>query len=223
MSTFLAELYQSAAEPLPECAVDTDWLETDAAADWASTLDPDMCSRGPMGLASLLMEVKGLPIRFLPPGRPRDLYWQFLCWCDNLSASGLSLAASGVSLAGEPAVNVTPASWATFWRAWSEDWQNVLKFRQKSQHTRCNKCHELEERMRHSRGNAQEKLAIAKQMRGHLREQFLDRNIYQVTRWLSRNSPGDGVMTLIIDGMDKKKFRVPRYHMHKVTKIMEKH
>lgn len=222
MCVFLAELYQGAAEPLPECAIDSDWLETDMAADWASTLDPDVSSRGPMGLANLLLDVKGLPVRFLPPGRPRDLYWQYLCWCDNVKSriGGWSLAAGGMS----PADNdFRPASWATFWRTWSEEWQSVLKFRQRSQHTRCNRCHELEERMRASRGNASEKLAIAKLMRGHLREQFVDRSIYQATRWLSRNSPGDGVMTLIIDGMDKTKFRLPRYKMHKLPKFLDKH
>lgn len=223
VSIFLAELYQSAAEPLPDFAISTDWLDTDMARDWASTLDPDLSSRGPTGLADLVREVKGLPVRFLPPGRPRDLYWQYLCWLDHFSepAGGSTTVAKGLALAGIG--SCVAASWSTFWRTWSEHWQGVLKFRQRSQHTRCNKCHELEEMMRASRGNTKEKLAIAKHMRGHLREQFVDRNIYQVTRWLSRNAPGEGVMTLIIDGMDKSKFRLPRYKMHKLPKFLEKH
>ena len=225
VSIFLAELYQGAAEPLPECALDTNWLDTDMAADWVTSLDPDLSSRAPLGLANLLLDVKGLPVRFLPPGRPRDIYWQFLCWCENLKSGmgGLSLVTSGVSLADDTARNFTPASWTTFWRTWNEEWRSVLKFRQKSQHTRCDKCHELEERMRASRCNAHEKLAIAKLMRAHLREQFLDRSIYHSTRWLSRHHPSDNVMTLIIDGMDKTKFRIPRYKLHKLPKFLEKH
>jgi len=98
VSIFLAELYQGAAEPLPECALDTNWLDTDMAADWVTSLDPDLSSRAPLGLANLLLDVKGLPVRFLPPGRPRDIYWQFLCWCENLKSGmgGLSLVTSGV-------------------------------------------------------------------------------------------------------------------------------
>ena len=225
VSTFLAELYQSAAEPLPEFAIDTDWLDTDMAKDWASMLQSDISARGPMGLSNLVMDVQGLPVRFLPPGCPRDLYWQFLSWCDTLSeeVGGLTSGSSGLTLASDCKTSFTVPSWSTFWRTWHDEWHHILKFRQNSQHTRCNKCHELEMLMRTSRGNFQEKLVIAKNMRDHLRDQFIDRNIYQTTRWLSRNDPGQGVMTIIVDGMDKSKFRLPRYGIHKLPKFLEKH
>lgn len=69
-----------------------------------------------------------VPVRHLPPGKPMALYWQFQSWCE-----------AAANCSGRPN-NVKTPSWSTFWRAWSDKWSYVLKFRKKSQHKECTDC-----------------------------------------------------------------------------------
>lgn len=200
---FFAETYQSAAEGLPDCSIhDEDWVNQEKnieqladAMGHFDTLRPELWQR-------LWMHVPGLPLRHLPPGRPHDLYLQFMAWHEQHQNS-------------RPA-----ASWSTFWRCWSTKWNRVLTFRKKSQHSRCNTCHDLERHLHSERGNLMKKLEWARRLRAHLREQYEDRTLYWSMRWASRVRMD--VLVVIIDSMDKTKFAVPRFNYHRVPKWLDR-
>ena len=223
VALFFSEMYQSAAEPLPDHALDPGWLDAPRPDQAVVVLDPPLEDGGPLALSSVLLSTANLPVRYLPPGRPRDLYWQYLAWHDHLQEGFGGEEGddpdAGDTLSGCPR---TAASWPTFWRTWSDNWKDVIKFRKSSQHTRCNVCHDFEQALHRSRGNLPEKVALARRLREHLRDQYLDRTIYWNMRWLSRNRCSEGVVTIIVDSMDKQTFAVPRYGFSKLPKYLEK-
>ena len=94
------------------------------------------------------------PKRSLQHGRLVDLWWQFVAWWD-----------AGSAVAGEG----TCPGWATFWRSWSERWQHALRFRKSSEHSQCNACWQYGQALARSASSVQEKQAIARNWREHLR------------------------------------------------------
>ena len=196
VALFFSEMYQSAAEPLLDHAWDPGWLDAPRPDQAVAVLDPPLEDGGPLALSSVLLSTANLPVRYLPPGRPRDLYWQYLAWHDHLQEGFGGEEGddpdAGDTLSGCPR---TAASWPTCWRTWSDNWKDVIKFRKSSQHTRCNVCHDFEQALHRSRGNLPEKVALARRLREHLRDQYLDRTIYWNMRWLSRNRCSEGVVT----------------------------
>lgn len=161
---FFAELYMSAAEHLPTDDV-TDVHSNIASDDWAATrgmqLDiptlaatrwnPDTSIESE---ALLAVSSVHAPKRSLQHGRLVDLWWQFVAWWD-----------AGSALAGEGKC----PGWATFWRSWSERWQHALRFRKSSEHSQCNACWQYGQALARSASSVQEKQAIARNWREHLR------------------------------------------------------
>lgn len=209
---YFLELYQSAAEPLPEdaqCAeAQGPEIPGEGADPWAAvppdaadTWNPDAPNPTAFIAAALTAgtidsdTVLGLPRRYLPHGTPTDIYWMFVGWCD--------------------CHNVVPASYSTFWRSWAV-WKKYLRHKKESQHAQCNTCFELQKTL-HSTGSSwADKVTAGRDLRAHYRHQHQDRRVYYGTRWLSRQNKD--VLTIIIDTVDRAKFAWPRWMWAKVSK-----
>ena len=172
---FMIELYQSAAEPLPDgFLVDGPWsvgglsVGDDAAQVW----NPDATL--PEELRQLACDFMGVPVRHLPHGRLHDLYLQFLAWHDANMQGGEPGVARVAGVASD-AVERAPASFSTFWRRWRDKWSSVLRFRKSSQHSCCQVCFDLKEAIEAARGDLKLKLQHARVLREHLRAQYQDR------------------------------------------------
>ena len=243
---FLLELYMTAAEPLPHeqyiCGnIDGDievddnpWLaagvdevhEVLALPDISQELGEWTTDRSFSDHSLLLLgdgpdELRGVPRRFLPHGRIHDLYWQFLgTW--ELKTSIADGDLDGKDMLATPNdfnKKSSPPSWPTFLRRWHCKWKHILRFRKISQHADCNICFKLREKV-HSRVPLAAKLAFAREWRAHLRWQYYDRCIYWSHRYASKNHTG--VLTIIIDSMDKCKTAMPKYRFSQRSKEIDK-
>ena len=227
---FFLELYQSAAEPLPEdeqCAPG-DFAEIGidnaiAAAEsrgpgneqdpWAEIFDADSLQEWNPDLPNPTQHVAaavglgrpepvlGLPRRYLPHGTPSDLFWMFVSWCQN-------------HLDSDYHADKVP-SYSTFWRGWQK-WKLHLKPRKSSQHAQCNTCFELQKDIHQHKGDWGSKVRAGRALREHYRHQFQDRCIYYCTRYLSRANRD--VLTIIIDTVDRAKFAWPHWPWGRVSK-----
>ncbi len=106
-----------------------------------------------------------------------------------------------------------PVSMSTFRRVYKH-WKKVLKFRQWPQHSKCSECCKLQ-KMRREAANAKEHEAVQKQLDGHLQIIFANRSIDTRMSQLSvataqGNMATEGILYLVIDGMDQAKFQCPR-------------
>lgn len=221
VNQFFIELYKSAAEHLAVDAASNAELSA-----WAMQ---DLHKAAPAQIQDLCNEVPGVPKRFLPPGKPQDLYLQYLGWFDEVDyrRSSLHQLASVPGLSGlclqarlgnkltmksdhlVPDTNSSrgSASYVTFWRVWRFKWSQWLQFSPSSEHTRCNTCYELELAIRNCRCNLPEKLRLAHVWRQHLRRQYADRSLYWSWRMCSRLR--QNILTIIIDGMTKSRIAIP--------------
>ena len=145
-----------------------------------------------------------------------DLFWQYQAFCE---ASGLD-----------------PAAFSTFRRVMKRVFSSHLKFRDKGDFGQCDTCHRLRKRIR----TATTKSARAMNVRiysQHLLQQWADRQFYWNMRALSRNyfqqalhfskrlSGSDlasSVVTVIQDGMDQAKLRLPKWGYSKLSKAATK-
>ena len=98
-----------AAEQLPEVEAQTE--EADEGA-FRQTFRWSVEVTAPERIAALVggqMEDYRVPIRYLPPGKLVDLWYQFLSWVETQRKQGAAAE-------GEAAI----PSWATFYRCWTE-------------------------------------------------------------------------------------------------------
>ena len=222
---FFLELYHQSAEDLPETfkAQDVDAQMSmeqgfEVGSDMAlytkqiEKVDEVFAWTPEAAIAQNIMALSAVslstvPCRHLPPGKPMALYWQFQSWCE-----------AAANFSGDPNTVKTP-SWSTFWRAWSEKWSYVLKFRKKSQHKECNDCHTFRESIQGKRKSPAEKMELACQWREHLRAQYHDRLIYWSLRWCSRSNMN--VLCVIIDSMDQCKTAWPQYPFHRKPAVLD--
>ena len=176
-----------------------------AVEDWTvGTSDVELLSR--LGNKVALMK---LPRRFLPHGRLLDYYMEYCSWLGDLTTSDATPAAevSEVFEASEASEGAV-ATFSTFAARWAELWRHVLKIRKSSQHHECNICFKYRQQLR-AHGCLDEKLEIATSWRHHLHWQYMDRCVYWSMRWASRCKRD--VLTIVIDGLDKSKFALPKY------------
>ena len=119
-----------AAEQLPEVEAQTE--EADEGA-FQQTFRWSVEVTAPERIAALVggqMEDYRVPIRYLPPGKLVDLWYQFLSWVETQRKQGAAAE-------GEAAI----PSWATFYTCWTELFhKRCLRFREKSQHAECDDC-----------------------------------------------------------------------------------
>ena len=218
---FFMELYQSAAEPLPDRFGSGTWdeLNPQASKDCNAQLwNPDLPL--PQEIQALTADVLGIPVRYLPPGRPHDIYLQYLGWFDDLKSAG-GLDCAGVGGVGEVGGDRSqkPAAFNTFWLRWSGKWKDVLKFWQEGHHSSCQTCFELRRAMQAARADVTAKINFSRLLRQHIRDQYQDRPIYWGLRFASRQY--QDVLVIIVDSMDKTKFAIPRYGFPEHPKELE--
>ena len=235
---FFQEYYQSAGEPLPkesrrtstvlQQTVDADvtqvvqgkempWLNKGDSLNQGEDeeYNPDRPAVDIMHMCTLASDgqVVGLPIRYVQHSSLWGLYWQFLAHWDALLAAGrlgVEVSRSQTSRG----VHGTAPSFSTFRRRWETIWKHYLKFRKSSEHAQCNTCWEYQRIMFSKSSSVAEKLDAARHLREHIRQTYLDRQIYWNLRFASRCFLD--VLVIIIDSMDKTKFAWPRYAFSKV-------
>ena len=222
---FFLELYHQTAEDLPETFASQD-VDAQMSMEQGFQVEGDMSLYAKQlakveevftwtpeaaiaqSIMALSVDLSTVPCRHLPPGKPMALYWQFQSWCE-----------AAASFCGDFTAVKTP-SWTTFWRAWSDKWSYVLKFRKKSQHKECTDCHVFRESIQGKRKSPAEKMELACKWREHLRAQYHDRLIYWSLRWCSRSNMN--VLCIIIDSMDQCKTAWPQYPFHRKPAVLEK-
>ena len=200
---------------------ESDDEDTMQPMDWnpdAPTVD--MVSAG--SLASAGVNV-GLPMRYLPHGNCKQLFWMFLSTLDvEEELRRLGSTVQGGADEGRPGrskSSPTPPSYSTFNRRWAKVWSKYLRFRKSSQHSQCNRCFELTRQMYDTSLSMIERLHAAKAIRQHYDDSYLDRCIYWALRYESRVL-GD-ILCIIIDSMDRTKFAWPRWPFSKTPKFLE--
>ena len=246
INQFFLELYMSAAEPMPhehymvhgsvdgniECD-DNPWAargdsladqpcDSDGVDDLTEAWHPDRSV--PDVIGAFLGADVGLPRRYLPHSCLSHLYWVFRAGFENSVET--SEAVSGSSDCSESSASPVARSrssacptYMSFNRVWRATWSHYMKFRKASQHAECRTCFEARQRIHDSKSTMQERLIYARQWKNHLRDQYHDRAIYWYCRYASRHKLG--VLTIIIDSMDKAKFAWPQYPWHRVDKTLE--
>ena len=203
---FFSELYHSVAEDLPEKRCEQ------SATEFAETLEdafywtPEACLAQNIAALQSPQRPEGR-VRTLPPGRPVLLFLQFKAWW---AANQSMLQRSG---SPEGQICTQMPSWSTWWRMWVNKWSSLMSFRKASQHKDCNSCFEMRQLLQKSSVPRSEKAALALQLQEHLRSQYHDRMIYWALRHSSQRR--SGVVSIMIDAMDKGKTVWPAYPWHK--------
>ena len=158
VDVFLRKLYHSAAESLPhgfrfggDLSLDIAALPRLRAELVEALLDSAL--DGP--LLALAREVKKLPQKHLPPGKPADIYQLYQASC---LMSGIKAASAFV-----------------FYGVWNRDWKHVLVFRKTSTHTTCSLCHKLKSEIRCAK-NLQAHLDYCDWLLRHMARQWADRH-----------------------------------------------
>ena len=140
-----------------------------------------------------------LPARYLPPGRVVDAYCLYQAACTQRREQ--------------------VASRETFRLCW-QAWANTLKFRKKSCHATCSECYKLKARMRKA-NRMQEQVEAQIAYLHHLQHQLQDRETYWGIRARARLQAD--IVSIIADGMDRSKFRLPRFPGGRTPKDCEKY
>lgn len=128
-----------------------------------------------------------------------------------------------------------PATLPTFMRIYHKIFGTFLKYRDKREHAQCNTC-ALHRRCIKESNTKADRIASTKDYSMHVLHQWMDRQIYWKLRALSqrffqagtdqmsRQLAGDNIyssaITLIADGMDQSKLRVPRI-LGRFSKVLE--
>ena len=239
LDTWFYELYQSAAEPLPHRAPDPKGKRRSsgrADADVSRGEEPWLCVGDPLNpeeeeegaegsrpvvewdpeggkvdaLVSTVFRPQGgsslgLLRRYLPPGRLHDLYWLFVSAWPHLT-----------SLLSD--VRTSCPSYSTFVARW-QHWKQFMVQRRKLSHTQCMTCWTLQRLMNRATASWDQRMQAARDLREHYQAQYVDRTIYWSARLASRND--QGVLTIIIDSLDKNKIAWPRWPFDRTPKVLE--
>ena len=180
-----------------------------AVEDWSiGTSEVELFSR--LGNTQALLK---LPRRFLPHGRLADYYMEYRSWkTASMPSSFTPLVEEGSDddIGGDADMrgDAKAAMFNTFAQRWSLVWRHIMKIRKSSQHKECNICFNYRHQLR-SHGPLDEKMVLAAKWRDHLHWQYVDRCVYWSLRWASRAKLD--VLTIVIDGLDKSKFVLPKY------------
>ena len=214
---FFLELYMSAAEPLPhEFKIVGGIVEGGSDGEEPAEIDEDWCPERsmPAVISALLGNDAGMPRRFISHNTLTNLYWLFVSTFSHDVPESESEEDGKTVGASE-----TIPSFTTFREVWKTQWSKYLMLRKESQHAECRTCFEARQRLHKAGTSLATKLDIARQWKKHLHGQYLDRSIYWHCRFASRHKLG--VLTVIIDSMDKAKFSWPQFPWHRVDKTLE--
>lgn len=220
--SFFWLLYISAAEILPTKFTMPSW-------DSHVESDPDYCERFTSGFLQNLEKHFELaypgqigpgtfqgPRRYLEHSKPVDLYMQYTAYAD--------------------AENIKPASLATFMRIFNRVFKHHLKFRDKAEFGQCDVCYRYKMKIKKSTSKS-ERLQWTRHYSSHLFSQWRDRQFYWRMRELSRQFFAQGlslgtskiksldmassILTIIQDGMDQSKLRLPKWGYVRLPKSLE--
>ena len=158
--------------------------------------------------------VRGVQKRFLGPQSVTDLYWQFLAWYET------SVVWTDRSKLDTDIVARDAPSFSTFHRAFKLKWSKVIGFRCRSEHSECQTCFEMRRAIYHTHMSPVEKLATARLWKQHLQDQYHDRLVYWSIRHAARHVDSD-ILSVIIDGLDKKKAAYPKWDFDRKPKNLE--
>ena len=140
-----------------------------------------------------------MPLRYLPPGKVMDIYYLYQASCRQK--------------------NIPAASREHFRRCWKQWKDAALAFRKRSTHTVCTECFELKAKIKTARSSTHQIQAHLDYLL-HLNPQLAVRRCYWGIR--SRARLHHDVLSVITDGMDRSKFRLPRYPGGRTPKDSEK-
>ena len=222
---FFMELYNSAAESMPEDARgsaassfkqllskveeddDDPWEDCPAEALGLDLVEARLPVDQTMALtrASRYPTSVGMPLRHVGHTSLMDLYWQFCAAWDTVQ----EFSPTGVQ------ESRGPPSFDTFRRRW-KCWGHLLAIRKSSQHAECNTCFDLKMRLHQHSTSWADKIQAARDLREHYHHQYLDRCIYWSLRWCSRYQ--STICVVILDGMDKAKYAYPKVPYGRVSK-----
>ena len=149
------------------------------------------------------------PLRFLPPGRKMHVWWEYR---HMQQQAGLPVA-----------------SFNTFLRAMRQmNMAGLLRVRNVGHHAKCSMCEGYKKDLRQGSLSIQARERILELYTTHIVAQWQDRQIYENMQDLSRTcmlrlqegnlwlalTISTSVLTVIVDGMDQAKLRVPRLLVH---------
>ena len=223
-----------------------DPLNPEEREHWSAQAPPvEMYSRLAAVAHSSASDI-GLPCRFLPNMPLIHFYWLLVSSWDSVQAmthfpvsktsasqkSESRSSAQGESRSSAQSESLTSAhcmesrssgawgvpSYDTFRRRYIEVWDKCLIIRKASQHSQCQTCWELQQKI-NKRGSMQAKLEAVRDLGQHYADQYADRCLYWALRHASRMR--DNVLVIIIDSMDKAKFAWPRYPWARLPKNLE--
>lgn len=241
---FFLELYQSAAEPMPEdkrCAWTT-LLGQDCAASQHEFESPwtDAPSFGGLAVlpsGSLAVSSSGLGLPGVEDDHVPNLTFNPVSACTIACLAGVAglpmrylphcrlvdlywqfIAAWDEQNSNGYLSFQTPPCFRTFAARWTH-WKKWLRIRKVSQHAQCQTCFDLQLTINSVKSAWGQKMQAARDLRAHYRLQYQDRCIYWSMRFMSKAYKD--VLTIIIDGMDKAKFAWPRWPIDRVSKAME--
>ena len=192
------ELYNSAAEPLPNEISDL------ATEPDISVLNPELHAVTHLSswATASHSQVIGIPKRRIMKTTLTNLYWSFVSsW--EVQDHGPEEQSPSFSL------------FVQRWRLWKQ----VLCMRKSSEHAQCKVCWALHQRMSDNKSSWSVRSASAQALQKHLQHQYLDRCVYWSLRLASERQKN--VLTIIIDSMDKAKFAFPRWHFKRLPKGMD--
>ena len=145
------------------------------------------------------------PMRFLPPTKKVHLWWEYR----QLQAQ------QGLEAAG----------WPTFWRALRQmKVAKLLRIRKTGSHAKCTECELYKRDLCSGTLSLSARAQTLDRYTAHIVQQWLDRQVYENMQELSRScfsaltqgymwqasALASSVLSVIEDGMDQAKFRVPR-------------
>lgn len=115
---------------------------------------------------------------------------------------------------GQPA-----ASPSTFFRTLrNSGWRQKLKFRHVSNHAQCQICQRLKSGIKHAT-TIQRHAQCADEYMRHLSGVFADRQAYMQYKWRAIHQRD--LLTIMIDSMDRSKFKLPRFPYGRCPKALE--
>jgi hypothetical protein len=111
---------------------------------------------------------------------------------------------------------IRPPSFATFSRVYHSEWQPFLKIRTERQHSKCNDCQKLKAWRRQCQSKADVD-KVQRQLELHIKSMKEDRKVdAAINAFAQQTARGDltdptkTCLSIVIDGMDENKFRIPK-------------
>eukprot|EP00435_Cladocopium_sp_Y103_P074937 s296_g52.t1 len=177
------------------------WIHDNMAEHLAESYDfvkakKSLAARGSSSSSAVLLEAQGpREVKWLPPGTTLNEIREF-----------------AMSFNSE----IRAPSFATFSRVYHGEWQPFLKIRSERQHSKCNDCQKLKAWRRQCQTKADID-KVQKQLELHIKSMKEDRKVDATINMLAQQTakgdltdPGKTCLSLVIDGMDENKFKIPK-------------